>query len=114
MSRAEVLSQLKQSEEEAKQRRAKAEEEAKKIVAAAHVEASSIIDAAKNKAIAEADALIKNDTARIQGEANVERSEGEKQAAALKTSAKAKVGAATDYLTGEFERYVNARTSTHG
>src|SRR5271157_727397 len=114
MSRAEILSQLKQSEEAAKQRRAKAEEEAKQVVAGARKDASVIVETARNKSMADADAKIKKASAEIEAEANAQRTDGEKQAVALKGSAKTKVGSATDYLMGEFERYINARTSANG
>jgi vacuolar-type H+-ATPase subunit H len=114
MSRAEILSQLKNSEETAKQRRAKAEEEAKQIVAGARKESSAIIEAARTKAAADAEMKIKKASAEITAEANKERTNGENEAAALKASAKGKVNAATEYLVQQFEGYINARTSTNG
>jgi vacuolar-type H+-ATPase subunit H len=114
MSRAEILSQLKQSEEAAKQRRAKADEEAKQIVANARKESSAIIEAARNKAAANAEASIKKASAEIASEANAERAKGAQEAEALKASAKGKVNVAADHLVREFEGYINARTSTNG
>jgi V/A-type H+-transporting ATPase subunit G/H len=114
MSRAEILSQLKQTEEEAKLRKARAEEEAKQIIANARKEASGIVEAASAKAAADADASIKKASAEIQAEANALKADGEKQAGTLKASARTKVKASADYLMKEFEGYINARTSTHG
>ena len=114
MSKAEILTQLKTAEEQAKQRRAKAEEEAKLTVANARKEASAILDTARNKAAAEAQTKIDKAAAEISAESKSMRQTGEKDAAELRASATKNVGVATDYLIKEFERYVDVRTSKNG
>jgi len=114
MSKAEILTQLKTAEEQAKQRRAKAEEEARQVVANARKDSSSVIENARKKAAVDAKAKIDKAAAEISAEAKAMREEGEKSAAMLKASATMKVSTATDYLVKEFERYVDVRASKNG
>jgi V/A-type H+-transporting ATPase subunit G/H len=114
MSKAEILTQLKSAEEQAKARRAKAEEEARQTVAAARRDASAITDNARDKAAAEAQAKIDAAAKDIAAEANTLRAGGERSAAELKARAKTHVGAATDNLITEFERFVDARAAKNG
>ena len=70
--------------------------------------------AARKKAAADAKAKIDKAAAEIGSEAKAMRAEGEKDAASLKASATKNVGAATEYLIKEFERYVDVRASKNG
>ena len=114
MSKAEILTQLKTAEEQAKQGRAKAEEEAKLVVANARKDSSSIIESARKKAAVDAKAMTDKAAAEISTEAKAMRVEGEQSAATLKASALKNVSIATDYLEKEFERYIDARASKNG
>ncbi|CAJ37174.1 hypothetical protein RCIX2024 [Methanocella arvoryzae MRE50] len=114
MSKAEILTQLKTAEEQARGRRAKAEEEARQTIANARKEASAILENARVKAAAEAQSKIDKAAAEISTESKAMRAEGEKSAAALKASAAKNVSAATDSLIKEFERYVDVRASQNG
>lgn len=114
MSKAEILTQLKTAEEQAKGRRAKAEEEARQTIAAARKDASAILENARVKAAAEAQSKIDKAAAEIGAESKAMRTDGEKSAATLKASATKNVGAATDSLIKEFERYVDVRASQNG
>ena len=114
MSKAEILTQLKSAEEQAKGRRAKAEEEARHTVAAARKEASAITENANNRAAADARAKIDRAAKDIAAEANAVRAGGDRSAAELKSSAKKHVAAATGFLINEFERYVDVRASKNG
>jgi V/A-type H+-transporting ATPase subunit G/H len=114
MSKAEILTQLKTAEEQARARRAKADEEAKQTIAIARKDASAILDNARVKAAAEAQAKIDKAAAEIGAESKAMRAEGEKSAATLRSSAAKNVGAATNYLIAEFERYVDVRASKNG
>jgi len=114
MSKAEILTQLKSAEEQAKQRRAKAEEDARHTVAAARKDASAITESARNKAAADARVKIENATTAVTTEANALRADGEKNASTMKAAAMKNVGGATNYLIKEFERYVDARASKNG
>jgi V/A-type H+/Na+-transporting ATPase subunit G/H len=102
MSKAEILTQLKSAEEQAKARRAKAEEDARQTIAVAR------------KAAAEAQRKIDASAKDIAAEANTLRAGGERSAAEMKASAKKHVGAATDYLITEFQRYVDVRAAKNG
>jgi V/A-type H+/Na+-transporting ATPase subunit G/H len=114
MSKAEILTQLKSAEEQAKARRAKAEEDARQTIAVARKDASAITESARNKAAAEAQRKIDASAKDIAAEANTLRAGGERSAAEMKASAKKHVGAATDYLITEFQRYVDVRAAKNG
>ena len=114
MSKAEILTQLKSAEEQAKERRAQAEGAARQTVAAARREASTIVENARGKATTDARAKVDQAASEVAGEANAMRAAGERSAAGLKTSAEKHVGAATAYLVKEFERYVDVRAAKNG
>jgi vacuolar-type H+-ATPase subunit H len=84
------------------------------MVAAARRDASAITDNARDKAAAEAQAKIDAAAKDIAAEANTLRAGGERSAGELKATAKTHVGAATDYLIKEFERFVDARAAKNG
>ncbi|HMK45591.1 MAG TPA: hypothetical protein VK436_03095 [Methanocella sp.] len=114
MSKAEILTQLKTAEEQAKMRREKANEAAKQTVTAARADASAIIESARSKAATEAQTKIDKAAAEIGAQSKSTRSAGENDAAALKASASKNVSTATDYLIKEFERYIDVRASKNG
>lgn len=108
MTKAEILSEIKVAEEEAKASVAKAIETKNKKISEAHAQSRDIIRSAEEDAqkyadseVSKAKALIKEDREKI-------IQKGKTEAEAIKAKAKKNVANATKFILTEFERAADA------
>lgn len=108
MTRAEILSGIKQAEEEAMALVASANETKNKMISQAHAESKEILRRAEEEGLKYAESEINKARKKIDKEREKIIEKGAAQAEENKTNAEKNVAKATKFILTEFERAVNA------
>ncbi len=108
MTKAEILSEIKVAEEEAKTSVARAIEAKNKKISEAQVQSRDIIRSAEVEAQKYSDSEISKTKALIKGEREKIIQKGKVEAEAIKSKAKKNVAPATKFILTEFERTLDA------
>ena len=108
MTRAEILSEIKQAEEDVKAMVAKATEAKNKQIVDARVQAKEILRKAEEEAQKKAESTINDARKNIQKEKEAIKNKGIQEAQALKEKSKKNVDKGTKFILTEFERAANA------
>lgn len=108
MTKAEILSEIKVAEEEAKASVARAIEAKNKKISDAQAQSRDIIRSAEEEARKDADSEIRKAKSLIKEEREKIIQKGKAEAEAIKAKAKNNVPQATKFILTEFERAVDA------
>lgn len=108
MTRAEILSGIKQAEEDVKAMVEKATEDKNKKIADARVQSKDLLRKAEEEAARNAETIVNEARIKIRNEKEEIIKAGLKEAQALKEKAKKNVTKGTKFILTEFERAANA------
>lgn len=108
MTKADILSQIKKAEEDARTMISKANEAKAKKVLEAKNQSREMINESKNESAAIADQKISQAKAKIISEKEKMLKEGITTAESIKSKANSNVAKASEYLVEQFERSIHA------
>ena len=108
MTKADILSQIKKAEEDARTMVSEANEAKAKKVLEAKNQSRELINEAKNESAAIADQNISQAKVKIISEKEKMLKEGVVAAESIKSKANSNVAKATEYLVEQFERSIHA------